>query len=52
MSVLAFILAVIAAVLFGAEYARGKSFVALGLLFLTVAWIAQLAIGGNAIHLT
>jgi len=41
-NVVAFILAVVAGALFLADYLRAKSFIALGLLALDVAWIVQL----------
>lgn len=51
MTLLAFILAVVAGVIFAVEFAQRRSWIALGLSVLTVAWIAQLTVdpGGNLI---
>lgn len=42
MHIIAFILALVALIIFVADYMRGKAYLALGLAFLTAAWIAQL----------
>jgi len=41
MQIFAFVIAVVAAALFAVEASRTKSFVAWGLVALTVAWIVQ-----------
>jgi hypothetical protein len=44
MHILAFILAIVAIVLFLADYLRSKSFVTLGLAVLTAAWMVQVIV--------
>jgi hypothetical protein len=44
MQVFAFLLALVAIVLFLVDYFRGKSFVALGLALVTAAWMVQLVV--------
>jgi hypothetical protein len=44
MQIFAVILALVALVLFAADYMRGKSFVSLGLAVLTAAWMCQLIV--------
>lgn len=51
MQIIAFILALVAVVLFAAEYARSKSWLALGLAVTVVAWIVQLVVASGS-HVT
>lgn len=53
MTLLAFILAVVAAVVFVVDYVQRRSLVSLGLAILVVAWVAQLTVdpGNNLITL-
>lgn len=51
MNLVALILAIVAAVLFGVESSRTKSLLAFGLCFLAVAWICQLTLTAEAITL-
>lgn len=44
MHIIAFVLALVAVVLFAAEYARSKSWLALGLAVTVVAWMVQLIV--------
>jgi hypothetical protein len=44
MSIFAVILALVAVVLFAADYMKGKSFVSLGLAALTISWMCQLIV--------
>jgi hypothetical protein len=44
MSIFAVLLALVAIVLFAADYMRGKSFVSLGLAALTISWMCQLIV--------
>ena len=44
MHILAFILAIVAIILFAVDYLRGRSFTALGLAFLTGAWMIQVIV--------
>lgn len=49
MTVIAFVLLLIATVIFAIEYSRGKALISLGLAFLTVGLIAQFAIESKTI---
>ena len=44
MHIIAFILALVAVVLFAAEYARSKSWLSLGLAVTVVAWMVQVIV--------
>lgn len=44
MHILAFILAIVAIILFVVDYVRGKSFTSLGLACLTGAWMVQVIV--------
>lgn len=52
MNIIAFILALIAAVLFAVEFLRSQwqSLVALGLCLLSVAWIVELIAKSHTVH--
>lgn len=51
MQIIAFILAIVAVVLFLAEYTRSKSWLTLGLAVTVVAWIVQLVVTSGS-HVT
>lgn len=44
MHIIAALLALIALILFAADYMRGRSFLSLGLAFLTAAWMVQVIV--------
>lgn len=44
MQIIAFILALVAVILFAGEYARSKSWLSLGLAVTVVAWMVQLIV--------
>lgn len=44
MHIIAFILALVALIIFVADYMRGKAYLALGLALLTAAWMVQLVV--------
>jgi hypothetical protein len=50
MHIIAFILALIALIIFVADYMRGRAYLALGLAFLTAAWMVQaIVVSGSKI---